>query len=110
MIEHLNDVPTELSLQRFADGVLSQLESDLLERLDHDASREPAEVAAIRRGGGVDRVVLGKLGEELGIRLEIGVELVGQLFGANQDMAGMNLIGRLTDLLAEVVSYELASQ
>ena len=81
-------------------GDLADLEREggVLERLQHLAAGEEAEIAAL--GVGVLRLLLGERGEVLALLQPLG-DLLGLVLGLHQDMAGVNLLLRLhlADLL-----------
>lgn len=88
----------ELRLHRLRDLADVEGEGSILERLQHLAAGEEAEVAAL--GIGVFRLLLGNGGEVLALLQPLG-DLLGLGLGRHQDMAGVHFLLRLqfADLL-----------
>src|SRR5690606_39185512 len=81
----LDQVPAELALYRLGQLALFERESGFLELGNHHAGREEPEIAAI--GGGAVGAVLGG-GVEIAAAFDLGADIVGFLFGLDEDMAG----------------------
>jgi hypothetical protein len=108
----LDDVPTELRLNRIGDLAFLQLEGGVLERLQHLPAAEKAEIAAF--GARVLRFLLGNRGKILAL-LQPLLHFLGLGLGRHQDVAGVNLFLRLhagdlgvVDLLGLVLRHGIA--
>ena len=86
-------MPAEVGLDRDL-GVAPDLEAEgcILERLDHGAAAEEAEVAPLCPRPGIERLLL-RDGGEIGTLVEFGDDRLGFILGLHQDVAGMHLIG-----------------
>jgi hypothetical protein len=85
-------VPTELRLYGIGDLADFELEGDFLERLDHLAFAEEAEIAAFRAG--ILRFLLGE-SDEIFALVEPRDDVFGFLLGLHQDVPGPDLVLRL---------------
>ena len=91
LVLDLDDVPAELRLHRIGELALVELEGHLGEFRHHLVLGEIAEVAALRRGARVLRLLLGELGEVAAL-LELGDDRLGLVLGRHQDVAGAHLL------------------
>src|SRR6185312_5385245 len=94
----LDDVPAELSLHRIGDLADLERKGGILERLQHGATGEEAEISAF--GVRVLRFLLGDRGEVLAL-LQPLLNLLGLGLGLDQDVASVDLLlgFHLADLL-----------
>ena len=108
---HLDDVIAEVGLDDTGDIAFLEAEGTVLERLDHHAPAEEAEIAAL---GGRTRVVgilLGQLGEGCRCLAYFGQQLFSpglclvftKLFRSDQDVTGPAFFRLLEAILAAVV-------
>src|SRR5215203_4307390 len=102
MIEHLNNVPPKLRLDRSADLSGRRVKRGLLECIDHLATGEPAQVASVWRRAGIDRLVTGRLGEVCSALRHICVDRVGEIFSVDKDVRSMYLLGALPDVSGDL--------
>src|SRR5690606_36992678 len=64
---------------------------------------DPAQLAALRRGAAVDRLLLGEL-DKVGPRLQLADDLLGRTLGVGQDVPGLDLADALALVIDAVVA------
>ena len=92
LLLHLDDVPAELRLHRIGDLALFQRKGRVLERLQHLAAAEKAEIATL--GARVLGLLFCHRGEILALQQPL-LHFLGLCLGGDQNVAGVNFFFRL---------------